>query len=84
MLSDAACSCAPGRSHGAGPAAGGAPHRAARRTGSRGGEPGRQRSADFVPGRVGARDHGFMYGTSFTDPDGTVWETMWMDPSVPQ
>jgi predicted lactoylglutathione lyase len=81
----------------------------------------RQRSADFVPGRVGAppegtsvlnavsagsreevdellakaraaggkpwmpaQDHGFMYGTSFTDPDGNVWETMWMDPSVPQ
>jgi predicted lactoylglutathione lyase len=31
-----------------------------------------------------AQDHGFMYGTSFTDPDGNVWETLWMDPSVPQ
>ena len=31
-----------------------------------------------------AQDHGFMYGTSFIDPDGNVWETMWMDPSVPQ
>jgi predicted lactoylglutathione lyase len=31
-----------------------------------------------------AQDHGFMYGTSFTDPDGNVWEAMWMDPSVPQ
>ena len=29
-----------------------------------------------------AQDHGFMYGTSFTDPDGNVWETVWMDPSV--
>jgi predicted lactoylglutathione lyase len=29
-----------------------------------------------------AQDHGVMYGTSFTDPDGNVWETMWMDPSV--
>jgi hypothetical protein len=25
------------------------------------------------------QDHGFMYGRSFTDPDGHVWETMWMD-----
>jgi hypothetical protein len=31
-----------------------------------------------------AQDHGFMYGVSFTDPDGNVWETQWMDPSVPQ
>jgi predicted lactoylglutathione lyase len=29
-----------------------------------------------------AQDHGVMYGTSVTDPDGNVWETMWMDPSV--
>lgn len=29
-----------------------------------------------------AQDHGFMYGTSFTDPDGNVWETMWMDRSA--
>ena len=28
-----------------------------------------------------AQDHGFMYGVSFTDPDGHVWEVMWMDPS---
>jgi len=31
-----------------------------------------------------AQDHGFMYGTSFTDPDGNVWETMWMDRSAVQ
>ncbi|MBN1094259.1 VOC family protein [Blastococcus sp. TML/M2B] len=31
-----------------------------------------------------AQDHGFMYGTSFTDPDGHVWETIWMDPSAVQ
>ena len=31
-----------------------------------------------------AQDHGFMYGTSFADPDGHVWETVWMDPSAPQ
>ncbi len=28
-----------------------------------------------------AQDLGFMYGTSFTDPDGHVWETVWMDPA---
>ena len=26
-----------------------------------------------------AQDHGFMYGRSFADPDGHVWEVMWMD-----
>jgi predicted lactoylglutathione lyase len=31
-----------------------------------------------------AQDHGVMYGTSFTDPDGNVWETMWMDPAMVQ
>lgn len=25
-------------------------------------------------------DQGFMYGGSIEDPDGHVWETMWMDP----
>jgi predicted lactoylglutathione lyase len=28
-----------------------------------------------------AQDHGFMYGSSFADPDGHVWEVMWMDPA---
>ena len=28
-----------------------------------------------------AQDHGFLYGSSFTDPDGHVWEVMWMDPA---
>jgi predicted lactoylglutathione lyase len=31
-----------------------------------------------------AQDHGFMYGTSFTDPDGHVWETVWMDAAAVQ
>jgi len=31
-----------------------------------------------------AQDHGFMYGTSFTDPDGNVWEAVWMDPAALQ
>ena len=25
------------------------------------------------------QDHGFMYGGSFADPDGNVWEVVWMD-----
>ena len=25
-----------------------------------------------------AQDHGFMYGRSFEDPDGHIWEPMWM------
>ncbi|MEU2350120.1 VOC family protein [Modestobacter sp. NPDC049651] len=29
-----------------------------------------------------AQDLGFMYGTSFTDPDGNVWEAVWMDPAA--
>jgi predicted lactoylglutathione lyase len=28
------------------------------------------------------QDHGFMYGHSFRDPDGHVWEIMWMDPAA--
>lgn len=37
-------------------------------------------------GRAGAvidpspkQDHGFMYGRSFEDPDGHIWEVAWMD-----
>jgi predicted lactoylglutathione lyase len=26
-----------------------------------------------------AQDNGFMYGRSFEDPDGHIWEIMWMD-----
>jgi predicted lactoylglutathione lyase len=28
------------------------------------------------------QDLGFMYGRSFEDPDGHVWEVMWMDPAM--
>jgi uncharacterized protein len=28
------------------------------------------------------QDHGFMYGCSFADPDGHVWEAVWMDPAA--
>nr|WP_246214644.1 VOC family protein [Modestobacter muralis] len=29
-------------------------------------------------------DLGFMYSTSFADPDGNVWESVWMDPAAVQ
>ncbi|MHA7869847.1 MAG: VOC family protein [Salipiger thiooxidans] len=28
------------------------------------------------------QDHGFMYGRSFADPDGHIWEPMWMSPEA--
>ena len=28
------------------------------------------------------QDMGFMYGRSFEDPDGHVWENVWMNPAV--
>ncbi|MEQ1954356.1 VOC family protein [Mesorhizobium sp. CN2-181] len=47
---------------------------------------------DAVVGRAGSaggvvdpnpqQDYGFMYGRSFEDPDGHVWEVMWMDPAA--
>ena len=27
-------------------------------------------------------DYGFMYGRSFEDPDGHIWEVFWMEPSA--
>ena len=29
------------------------------------------------------QDYGFMYSHSFRDPDGHLWEVMWMDPAGP-
>ena len=28
------------------------------------------------------QDYGFMYGRSFRDPDGHIWENVWMDPQA--
>jgi predicted lactoylglutathione lyase len=28
------------------------------------------------------QDHGFMYGRSYADPDGHIWEIVWMDPAA--
>lgn len=30
------------------------------------------------------QDYGFMYGHGFQDPDGHIWELMWMDPAAVQ
>lgn len=35
-------------------------------------------TADVNP----SHDHGFMMSRTFADPDGHVWEPMWMDPAV--
>ena len=35
-------------------------------------------TADINP----PQDHGFMMSRSFADPDGHVWELMWMDPAI--
>ncbi|RZK02448.1 MAG: lactoylglutathione lyase [Novosphingobium sp.] len=34
------------------------------------------------PDVFAAQDHGFMFSRAFTDLDGHIWETMWMDPAV--
>jgi predicted lactoylglutathione lyase len=31
-----------------------------------------------------AKDHGFMYQHGFEDPDGHIWEVLWMDPAAVQ
>ncbi len=35
-------------------------------------------TADLHP----PQDHGFMYQRTIVDPDGHVWEPMWMDPAA--
>jgi predicted lactoylglutathione lyase len=35
-------------------------------------------TADINP----QQDHGFMMSRSYADPDGHVWEVMWMDPAA--
>jgi predicted lactoylglutathione lyase len=36
-------------------------------------------TADINP----KQDHGFMYNRNLADPDGHIWEAMWMDPAAP-
>ena len=40
---------------------------------------GRAVAAGAVGDSNPAQDHGFMYGRSFADPDGHIWELCWMD-----
>lgn len=35
--------------------------------------------AGGTPDPTPTQDYGFMYGRSFEDPDGHIWEVMWMD-----
>jgi predicted lactoylglutathione lyase len=35
--------------------------------------------AGGTPDPMPTQDYGFMYGRSFEDPDGHIWEVMWMD-----
>jgi len=40
---------------------------------------GRAASAGATADPCPTQDYGFMYGRSFEDPDGHIWEVMWMD-----
>jgi len=42
------------------------------------------KAAGGAPDPTPTQDMGFMYGRSFEDPDGHIWETMWMDPVAAQ
>lgn len=37
------------------------------------------KDAGGLPDPTPTQDFGFMYGRSFADPDGHIWEVMWMD-----
>ncbi|MFN3619469.1 VOC family protein [Sphingorhabdus sp.] len=37
------------------------------------------RSAGGIADPTPVQDHGFMFGRSFEDPDGHIWEVAWMD-----
>ncbi|RIX98768.1 lactoylglutathione lyase [Aureimonas flava] len=38
--------------------------------------------AGGTPDPTPTQDYGFMYGRSYEDPDGHIWEVMWMDPAA--
>ncbi|MBA3516132.1 MAG: VOC family protein [Rhizobiales bacterium] len=40
---------------------------------------GKAETAGAVLDPTPKQDYGFMYGRSFEDPDGHIWEVMWMD-----
>ncbi|NIJ33562.1 VOC family protein [Sphingomonas oligoaromativorans] len=39
-------------------------------------------AAGGQPDPTPSQDYGFMFGRSFEDPDGHIWEVMWMDPNA--
>ncbi|UOM34526.1 VOC family protein [Acuticoccus sp. I52.16.1] len=41
----------------------------------------RAAGAGGAPDPTPTQEFGFMYGRSFEDPDGHIWEVMWMDPA---
>ena len=38
--------------------------------------------AGGTPDPTPEQDYGLMYGRSYEDPDGHIWEIMWMDPAA--
>ncbi len=42
----------------------------------------RAANAGGRPDPTPTQDYGFMYGRSFEDADGHIWEVMWMDPAA--
>lgn len=45
---------------------------------------GKARAAGGTADPTPTQDFGFMYGRSFDDPDGHIWEVMWMDLAAAQ
>ena len=45
---------------------------------------GKARAAGAALDPTPLQDFGFMYGRSFEDPDGHIWEVMWMDVAAAQ
>lgn len=45
---------------------------------------GRATAAGGRPDPTPRQDFGFMYGRSFEDPDGHIWEVVWMDVAAAQ
>jgi predicted lactoylglutathione lyase len=35
---------------------------------------------EYLADLYATQEHGFMYGRNYADPDGHIWEVMWMDP----
>lgn len=40
---------------------------------------GKAKAGGGAPDPTPTQDYGFMYGRSFEDPDGHIWEVVWMD-----